>query len=368
MILSKVSLYTIQQIKQDGSKPIIGGAERYMWDIAALFRKMGHEVEFFQNGTHNWVKDFNGYKITALKLNPGETWDKNAERFDQISSEKVFYSWYGQAAKFKYPGISICHGIWFDWPGYTEHMLNNDIKPTIERAIKGSGALVSVDTAFINYCRGAMPSLVVGNEKLQYIPNYVDLKVFYPQEKTSNKDKITILYPRRLDLARGIEEMKVMTEKLLLKYPHVDFIFAIDNNIPEAWNEFVQWRNSLPYKERVKYRTYNFNEIHEAYREADIVIIPTQRAEGTSLSCLEAMAMGKPVVATIVGGLTDLILNNYNGLLVNTNIDSMMEGLCKLIEDKSLREKLSHNAILTSKEFSKERWEEQWSKIISKFY
>lgn len=366
--MNKVSLYTIQQIRQDGTAPNIGGAERYMWDIASLMNKMGYEVDFFQNGTHDWEKYFNGYKVRAVKINPGETWEINAKRFDKLSSEKVFYSWYGQAAEFKYPGVSICHGVWFDWPGYTRQQMRTDIQPTIERALKQSGTFVSVDTSFINYCRGSMPDLSVGNNKIQYIPNYVDLDVFYPQEKTSNKENITILYPRRLDIARGIEEMKLMAEKLLKQYSNVDFIFAIDNNLQDAWNEFVNWHQSLEHKNRVRYRTYNFNEIYEAYREADIVIIPTQRAEGTSLSCLEAMAMGKPIVATLVGGLTDLILNKYNGLLVNTDIDSMLEGLCELIENKNLRDTLSNNAVLTSKVFSKERWEEQWSKVISKIY
>ena len=54
----------------------------------------------------------------------------------------------------------------------------------------------------------------------------------------------------------------------------------------------------------------------QVYRYADIVLIPTKAAEGTSLSCLEAMASGRAVIAGCVGGLSDLIVDGYNGLLL----------------------------------------------------
>ena len=51
------------------------------------------------------------------------------------------------------------------------------------------------------------------------------------------------------------------------------------------------------------------------YSKTDIVLIPTFFSEGTSLSCLEAMSSGRIVVATNIGGLNDIVIDNFNSLL-----------------------------------------------------
>ena len=48
---------------------------------------------------------------------------------------------------------------------------------------------------------------------------------------------------------------------------------------------------------------------------ADVVVFPSS-AEATSLACTEVMAMGKPVVASAIGGYPEMIENDVNGLLV----------------------------------------------------
>src|SRR5262249_58036042 len=78
---------------------------------------------------------------------------------------------------------------------------------------------------------------------------------------------------------------------------------------------------------RVSWDSLPPERMAEAYREADIVLLPTVAAEGTSLSCLEAQACGKAVVATHVGGLADLVVSEHNGLLIEPAAPALLAAL-----------------------------------------
>jgi glycosyltransferase involved in cell wall biosynthesis len=105
----------------------------------------------------------------------------------------------------------------------------------------------------------------------------------------------------------------------------------------------------------------------EAYRLADITVIPTLQSEGTSLSCLEAMASGNAVIATNVGGLPNLILPDYNGLLIEPNLESLRDALLRLIEQPQLRIKLAKQGVEVAKTFDIEIWRSRWQIILKKY-
>ncbi|MEO0241305.1 MAG: glycosyltransferase family 4 protein, partial [candidate division WOR-3 bacterium] len=76
---------------------------------------------------------------------------------------------------------------------------------------------------------------------------------------------------------------------------------------------------------------------------------------------IEAMEYGVPVVATNVGGIPDIVIDGYNGLLVSEkNSDALADAIIKLIEDNKLREKFVKNA----KKYIKEKF--GWDNIIKK--
>lgn len=72
----------------------------------------------------------------------------------------------------------------------------------------------------------------------------------------------------------------------------------------------------------------------------DIFVLSSTR-EGTSLTLLEAMAMELPVIATDVGGNTDIVINNETGLLVpSKDIDALSGAILCLLNDPALRNKM----------------------------
>jgi glycosyltransferase involved in cell wall biosynthesis len=81
---------------------------------------------------------------------------------------------------------------------------------------------------------------------------------------------------------------------------------------------------------------------------SDIFVLPSLW-EGLPIGLLEALAMGKPVIATKVDGTSEIIEHNVNGMLIDTNnlVDNLTRSLVKLGKDAALRATFSQKAIET---------------------
>jgi len=99
-----------------------------------------------------------------------------------------------------------------------------------------------------------------------------------------------------------------------------------------------------------------FQEATPWLAAADIVVLPSV-TEGMPNAVLEAMALGRPVVATRVGGVPELVEEGETGILVPPNDpSSLAAALCRLIEDPARATRLGNAARLRAAErFAKER-------------
>ena len=75
---------------------------------------------------------------------------------------------------------------------------------------------------------------------------------------------------------------------------------------------------------------------------SDIVAL-TSLNEGTPVSIIESMAAGKASISTNVGGVGDIIENNISGIISKSSVKQFGDDLLKLINDKTLRNKLGKN-------------------------
>jgi glycosyltransferase involved in cell wall biosynthesis len=82
------------------------------------------------------------------------------------------------------------------------------------------------------------------------------------------------------------------------------------------------------------------HELAPLYERAAVVAVPSHR-EGFGVACAEAMAQGRPVVASAVGGLLDLVVDGETGLLVPPrDVPALRAALERLLADEELRRRL----------------------------
>lgn len=97
---------------------------------------------------------------------------------------------------------------------------------------------------------------------------------------------------------------------------------------------------------------------------ADAFIYNTQY-EGLPHQLLEVMDLGIPIVTTNIPGNREVITDGKHGLLVSPNdIDALMRATDRVIESKELRDRLTQNARVRTKEFAQERVIEQLIDIL----
>ena len=107
-------------------------------------------------------------------------------------------------------------------------------------------------------------------------------------------------------------------------------------------------------------------ELSRIYSEADIYLIPTMRYEGLPLALLEAMAHGIPTISSKIGGNSDVITHNMDGLFIRPgNLEELIAGIKKLGNDSEMRKRISMAAReTTEKRFDKNRMVKETLEII----
>lgn len=342
-----------------------GGLERYVGLLCRAVKELGLTPVVFQltyyepfDTVHEDVR-VRGWPFEANRI---------AEAFEQMAEAAegllIYASCIWQPIRYKPGSIGICHGINWDTPAMAAGT-KAAIGRHIHQAFQQLELIVSVDSHFQTYCRAVCeyenPAVI------SLLPNPVDTSWFVPRSGFSRPaDEVRVLYPRRLSFERGLVTMMLSADELLSRYPTATVEFAgelVEGSVMAA--VFHLWQEAHPHRDRILHRTYTFETIREAYHQADIAVIPTLFSEGTSLSCLEAMSCGLPVVATDVGGLNDLIIDGLNGRLTPPSAEAITPVIRELIERPRLRRRMGVAARRAALAFDQARWLEAWKAIIS---
>lgn len=94
------------------------------------------------------------------------------------------------------------------------------------------------------------------------------------------------------------------------------------------------------------------------------VVVLSSRQETMPMAVIEAMAAGKPVVATRVGGLADLVEEGCTGFTVAVgDVESFAQRVLYLLNDRSLRERMGHRARQLAERFRLERIAAQYREL-----
>lgn len=223
--------------------------------------------------------------------------------------------------------------------------------------------MVCVDYNYYNWIRTLHE--IPDNMHLAVIPNYASDGIT-PEEFEKKLNSITdlkqskIVLARRLTRYRGAQLFADVVKRLLEKYPQLDITIAGDGDLEE------KLKKDFSGNENVQMTKYSADQSIAFHKQFDIAVVPTIFSEGTSLALCEAMAAGCMPVATHVGGLTNVIIDSFNGKLCYPNEDAVYQTLDELISMniESYKKMLinSYNTYVAS--LQKTKWEERWMQYI----
>jgi phosphatidyl-myo-inositol dimannoside synthase len=107
------------------------------------------------------------------------------------------------------------------------------------------------------------------------------------------------------------------------------------------------------------------HQLAGCYAAADIFALPST-GEGFGLVFLEAMAFGKPVIGTKMGGIPDVVEDHREGLLIEPTVHALSAALTKLLSNSACRSELGRRAKeRVEREFTFGRFQQKLAEIIS---
>jgi len=210
--------------------------------------------------------------------------------------------------------------------------------------------------------------------EITVIPNGIDTKVFYPQNKKEAKaelgiprEKTTIIFfvsSKLEDKRKGLDS--IIKALPLLKSKN---IFLVPLLITPGTNEIEKIFKNYP---SLKPRHINQNDrLNLFYNAADILWHPSL-ADTLPLTILEAMACGTPVVASKVGGVQEIINDGENGFFVEPNKPEQLAQMTDVYfsddtKRKSMSEKARRTAVSNySLDLFLDKYENFYKKVIKR--
>ena len=186
--------------------------------------------------------------------------------------------------------------------------------------------------------------------------NSIDFnKDLYKYFNKKNKE-INFLYAGRIIKQKGVYNILVSFNNLSKKYKNINLYIAGDGPELEKYkkeftNKKIHFLGKLDYEKLLKY-----------YSMCDIFLYPPLWPEGLPTTILEAGMMKCSVIATDKGGIKEIITDNENGLIVDTNAYELESAMEKLILDSDLRKRFANKLYETIE--SKFSWDVTVNKIL----
>jgi phosphatidyl-myo-inositol alpha-mannosyltransferase len=176
----------------------------------------------------------------------------------------------------------------------------------------------------------------------QVIPNGIDTERFSSEGKTRPEfedGKLNILFVGRLEKRKGLGHL--IDACALVKKEFDNFRLIVVGPGRRLRHKYINQIEELKLDNVVFTNFVPFNELPEYYRTADIYCSPATGGESFGIVLLEAMACGKPVVASNIEGYASVLRDTIDGLLSPPgDAQSLAQTLLKLLDDAALRKKM----------------------------
>lgn len=358
---------------EDGQQVGFGGIENYILSLAQVFKAQGWKTILVQPAKSNFTFTKDDMKIHGITtgLQRGNRKKHALSRWAQQhadqKSDVIIFATDSYATKCpNHHSIAIQHGVSWDKPAKNQTKIKLFISSLVSNIkylsyIKSDNKLICVDHNFVNWYRTWFN---MTSANMQVIYNFYQQKVtdtqFDEKWDTSNV-AIKVIIARRFVDYRGIKLVAPVLKKLLDKYANLEVTFAGDGPLKPYLDELFND------DDRVRIGRYTTDECFEWHQQHHIAIVPTLGSEGTSLAMIEAMAAGCAIISTNVGGLSNLVIDQFNGYLVMPESAPLYNALDHAIENKQRTKSIALSGLRSIEmPCSFEHWAEQWVGVINR--
>ncbi|ACL71028.1 glycosyltransferase family 4 protein [Halothermothrix orenii] len=362
--------------------PNIGGIANHVAELGRALVKLGHNVVVFTKCSFKEQKNF--------KINVEDDKGMKVIRVPIIDIPKIrglnmriLYYYYLKKILKKY-SIDILHWHCLTHDSYVTRKINFDNivftnhsstfllrmeKKEYDRLKKDIFHAREIIAPSKELCEKTV-ELGYPVDKVHYISNGVDLDRFTPninvqelkRELKIKQDEKVVVCARRFAKKNGVIYLvKAIPEIIKRLNGKIKFVFVGDFPIDHPESEK---REILDYINEASLNKYIIltgpipsEDMPRYYSLGDISVLPSLK-EATSLSGLESMACGVPVIGTEVGGIPQIIENHVNGVLVPPkNSIKLADAIVSILQDNKERDIYSVNA----REFVKENY--SWIRV-----
>ncbi|MBN2010359.1 glycosyltransferase family 4 protein [candidate division KSB1 bacterium] len=185
--------------------------------------------------------------------------------------------------------------------------------------------------------------------------------------KFNFKDKVCIGFVGTFHFWHGVENLFKIIREIATEFPNVVFLMVGDGGpLKPAFTKFVQEENL---ENNVIFSGYvPFEKVAKYLVAMDIVLAPYPNVEMfyySPVKLFEYMAAGKPVIASALGQIAEMIEDGVSGKLCSPgNVEQMIASIKELIREPELRKKIGDNARQTI--LKHHTWQikaQEWSQI-----
>jgi glycosyltransferase involved in cell wall biosynthesis len=355
--------------------PYRGGSENYIWEVYSRLVKTnkvdvityqhpkrernGNIHEIFEFSKSMQSLEFINYVLNAFK----KSFSINFDVIHAVTYVSGIAAILPRLVSGK-PLVLTIHDI-----GVIEKDVKN-VSP-ITKAVKGflQGIACSSADAII------VPSEKVRNDIIKYhnierskifITNYgIDTDVYNPKikpdvikKKFNLKDQV-ILYIGMYSQKKGLEYLIEAIKEAKKAFPKLKLLIVgqpipLNSSYDKKIRKLV---SNLDLEDSVKFTGFIEEKLKpNVYKDADIVVEPSMYGMGYSFACIEASAVGKPIIATTLLQDIGVIKDNVSGIVVPLRDSaSIANAIVKLLKDKNLYSQISKSGIEFAKKFN---WDE----------
>ncbi len=182
-----------------------------------------------------------------------------------------------------------------------------------------------------------------------------------------NSEALNVLFVGGLEPRKGLEYLVLAMERVVQEMPTTRLVAVAKPGFGGAdnWAFFEQLALRANVRGRMDFHeSVSQSLLLQCYSNCDVLALPS-RNEGWGLSLMEAMACGKPVVASDVGGVPELVRNGVEGILVKAgDVPELGNAILRLLKKPELRAQMARKGRARVKEFS---WDVTAREVLAEY-